>query len=166
MVSVDSDKNCEIYHLLCAAFGQCVAISQVVDFNVFDVITILLVDFIFGGRSSSASWRHRSSRCRARALSLLKALSAAQHCAVRTYAKLTIRTGGTSTCCTPFFALIEALIFAAAAAAAAAASFLSVPPGLSMLFATGLRDRCASESCRCGDRERRSNLDFFAASGS
>ena len=35
-----------IYHLLCAAFGQCVPVAQIVDFNVFDIITILRVDFL------------------------------------------------------------------------------------------------------------------------
>ena len=29
-----------IYHLLCRAFGQCVAISQVVDFNIANVVAI------------------------------------------------------------------------------------------------------------------------------
>lgn len=33
-----------IYRLLCAAFGQGVAITQVVDFDVFDKVTVLLVD--------------------------------------------------------------------------------------------------------------------------
>lgn len=32
-----------IYPLLCSSFGQCVAITQIVDFNVLDVVTILLV---------------------------------------------------------------------------------------------------------------------------
>lgn len=72
--------------------------------------------------------------------------------------------GGTSTCCTPFFALSEALILAAAAAAAAAASFLpSLEPGLRM----GLRDlREGSESLVEGERERRSKRDLRGASDS
>lgn len=72
--------------------------------------------------------------------------------------------GGTSTCCTPFFALSEALILAAAAAAAAAASFLpSLEPGLRM----GLRDlREGSESLAEGERERRSKRDLRGASDS
>lgn len=33
-----------IYHLLSAAFGQGVAITQVIDLDVLDVVTVLLVD--------------------------------------------------------------------------------------------------------------------------
>jgi hypothetical protein len=29
-----------IYHLLCRAFGQCISISEVIDLDIFDVITI------------------------------------------------------------------------------------------------------------------------------
>lgn len=29
-----------IYHLLCRAFGQCVAISQIVDFNISNVVAV------------------------------------------------------------------------------------------------------------------------------
>ena len=32
------DKS--IYHLLCGSFGQCVSISEVIDLDVFDVITV------------------------------------------------------------------------------------------------------------------------------
>lgn len=32
------DKN--IYHLLCGAFGQCVSITKVIDFNVLNVVPI------------------------------------------------------------------------------------------------------------------------------
>lgn len=35
--------NRKIYHLLSRAFGQCVAIAQIVDFNVFDVIAVIHV---------------------------------------------------------------------------------------------------------------------------
>ena len=38
-----------IYHLLSAAFGQGVAITQVIDFDVLNVITILLVDLDIEG---------------------------------------------------------------------------------------------------------------------
>lgn len=38
-------KEC-IYHLLRAAFGQCVPIAQIVDLNVFDIVTILRVDLV------------------------------------------------------------------------------------------------------------------------
>ena len=80
--------------------------------------------------------------------------------------KRTEPIGGTSTCCIPFFALIEALIFAAAAAAAAAA-FTSLPPMLSAPFdsiGTGLRLLPASPSPLAGERERRSKRDFRAGS--
>lgn len=66
----------------------------------------------------------------------------------------------------PFFALIEALIFAAAAAAAAVASFLSMLLGLSTLLASGLRDRCASDSPFAGDLDLRSKRDLRAGSAS
>lgn len=33
-----------IYHLLSGTFSQCVAIAQVVDFDVFDVVAVLLVN--------------------------------------------------------------------------------------------------------------------------
>jgi hypothetical protein len=60
----------------------------------------------------------------------------------------------------PFFAWICALILAAAAAAAAAALFLVLAlDGLSVSSrgtAGGLRSRCASDSLRDGDLERRS----------
>ena len=44
-----SCKECEIYHLLRAAFGQCVTIAQIVHFNVFDIVTVLLVDLVIEG---------------------------------------------------------------------------------------------------------------------
>lgn len=36
----------DIYHLLGAAFGQRVAVAQVVDLDVFDVVAVLLVHFV------------------------------------------------------------------------------------------------------------------------
>jgi hypothetical protein len=42
--SVNQGARVSIYHLLCAAFGQGVAITKVVDLNVLDVVTVLLVD--------------------------------------------------------------------------------------------------------------------------
>lgn len=36
-ISVDMTN---IYHFLCRAFGQRVSIAQIVDFNVFDIVTI------------------------------------------------------------------------------------------------------------------------------
>jgi hypothetical protein len=39
-----SEHNQDIYHLLSRAFRQCVAIPQVIDFDIFDIVTILLVN--------------------------------------------------------------------------------------------------------------------------
>ena len=50
-----------IYHLLSAAFSQGVAITQVIDLDVFDVVTVLLVDLDIEsttiGRSSGGGLR-------------------------------------------------------------------------------------------------------------
>lgn len=35
----------DIYHLLSGAFSQCIAVPQIVDFNVFDIVTIGDIDF-------------------------------------------------------------------------------------------------------------------------
>ena len=50
-----------IYHLLCAAFGQCVTIAQIVHFNVSNIVTILLVDLLV--KSAVAGWLRRRLRC-------------------------------------------------------------------------------------------------------
>jgi hypothetical protein len=42
--SVGQGARVSIYHLLCAAFSQGVAITQVIDLDVLDVVTVLLVD--------------------------------------------------------------------------------------------------------------------------
>ena len=39
-----------IYPLLCSSFGQCVAVTEIVDFNVLDKVTILLVCLVANGR--------------------------------------------------------------------------------------------------------------------
>jgi hypothetical protein len=39
-----------IYPLLCSSFSQCVAITEIIDLNVFDVVTILLVRLVVYGR--------------------------------------------------------------------------------------------------------------------
>lgn len=81
------------------------------------------------------------------------------------------RIGGTSTCWTPFFALIWAFILAAAALAAAAASIaltLGCEPtvdGLSLASrGIGLRVRRGSDSRVDGERERRSKRERGAGS--
>lgn len=39
-----------IYPLLCGSFGQCVTVTEIIDFNVLDVVTILLVRLVADGR--------------------------------------------------------------------------------------------------------------------
>jgi hypothetical protein len=39
-----------IYPLLCSSFGQCITITEIIDFNVLDVVTILLVCLCADGR--------------------------------------------------------------------------------------------------------------------
>lgn len=52
-----------IYHLLSAAFSQGVAITQVIDLDVFDVVTVLLVDLYV---ESTTIGRSGGRLCRAR----------------------------------------------------------------------------------------------------
>lgn len=80
--------------------------------------------------------------------------------------------GGTSTCCIPLRASICALILAAAAAAAAAGSAGVFDFGLSSVAGLraerGLRLLRGSESrsLDTGERDLRSNREFFRGSGS
>ena len=39
------ERNKSIYHLLCRAFGQCVSVPEIVDFDVFDVIAVCDINF-------------------------------------------------------------------------------------------------------------------------
>jgi hypothetical protein len=141
------------YLFLYSSFSQCVAVAQIIDFNVLDEVSILLVDVardsLTGtGRGRLDDWRSNDLRA---SLAGLRPNGADM--------SLTERIGGTSTCWMPFFAWICALILAAAAAAAAAALFLVRPAadGLSDASrATGLRARSASDSRLEGERERRS----------
>ena len=41
---ISVERNKSIYHLLSRAFCQCVSVAEIVDFDVFDVITICNVD--------------------------------------------------------------------------------------------------------------------------
>jgi len=161
---VGSCKEC-IYHLLSAAFGQCVAVPQVIDLDVFDIVTVLSIHLVVQSAAGRGlGWRFGCAWCCAwtRGLCTMCQRSPTH---VFTVPLPTERIGGTSTCCMPFFALIEALILAAAAAAAAAASALSVPfAGVSTLFAIGLRLRRASDSLRAGERDLRSKRDFRGGS--
>ena len=98
-------EGIDVYHFLSGAFCQCVSIAKVVNFYVFDVVTICDI--------------HVTIECccarRARRFSgaLLK-LANTNLSYGRNF--LTERIGGTSTCCIPRFAWIWALIRAAAAA--------------------------------------------------
>jgi hypothetical protein len=145
-----------IYPFLYSSFGQCVAITQIIDFNVLDIVPVLLV--CFAGDSLTGPGRRRLDDWRSGHLGV--AVSGLDRPAAQNAnRKLTERIGGTSTCWMPFFAWICALILAAAAAAAAAALFLVVPAveGLSEASrAMGLRARCDSGSRLGGERERRS----------
>lgn len=44
-VSVGNNNKVNIYHLLSAAFGQRVAVAKVVDLDVLDEVSVLLIDF-------------------------------------------------------------------------------------------------------------------------
>lgn len=169
--SVGQGARVSIYHLLSAAFSQGVAITQVIDLDVLDVVTVLLVDLDIEsttiGRSSGGGL------CRARHDAGRVGLGGKVSFAVWESLLLTgvagidhtARMGGTSTCCGAFFWLSWALIRAAASAAAAAASLFGPDP--STLFATGLRLRVARSLLPCGgERERRSNLLRRGGSGS
>lgn len=167
-----------IYPLLCGALGQCIAVAEVVDLNVLDVVTILLVRIAADlgsrvGRGRLGDGRRGHLAC----VSWLRV----HHRGVR--AVRTERMGGTSTCWMPFFAWICALILAAAAAAAAAFALTAAAAGLSVPAppapapapasiepsrAIGLRSRCASDSRRDGERDRRSvsKRDRLGGSGS
>src|SRR5690242_2663733 len=135
-----------IYPFLYSSFGQSIAISKIVDFNVFDVVTILLVDL--AGDSLVGVDGRRLDDWRSGRLQVVSARVGSNATVRRTE-----RMGGTSTCWMPFFAWICALILAAAAAAAAAALFfMPALDGLSVASrATGLRSRCDSDSFRDGD---------------
>ena len=155
--SVGESARVCIYHLLSAAFGQGVAITQVIDFDVLNVITILLVDLDIEGTTIAGRGGLGTAGNNAGRVGLDGELSASSSSLVFLPGQgHTARMGGTSTCCGAFFWLSWALIRAAASAAAAAASLLGPDPS----FTTGLRLRVARASLSpCGgERERRSNL--------
>ena len=56
------DKN--IYHFLCRAFGQCVTISQIIDFNILDVVAIRDVNFAIDVACALTRGRRSCFRCR------------------------------------------------------------------------------------------------------
>ena len=61
--SVGQGARVSIYHLLSAAFSQGIAITQVVDLDVLDVVTVLLVDLDI---ESTTIGRSGGGLCRAR----------------------------------------------------------------------------------------------------
>lgn len=57
-----------IYPLLCSSFSQCIAITEIIDLNVFDVVTILLVRLVVYGRGGVGGrrlgdWRSSGLGC-------------------------------------------------------------------------------------------------------
>ena len=57
-----SGHNRDIYHLLRGAFGQCISISKIVDFDVFDVVPIRNVHIaidVAGTGACIGIWRSR-----------------------------------------------------------------------------------------------------------
>jgi hypothetical protein len=118
------DATVEIYHFLSRALGERVAVAQIVDLDVANVITILGVDV---GVQTSGSRGLCSTSGRAFGLRMTG----------QRWIGMGIWIGGTSMCWTPLRAWICALILAAAAAAAAAGSL-----GAGLFVAeTGLRVR-------------------------
>ena len=109
--SVGQGARVSIYHLLSAAFSQGIAITQVIDLDVLDVVTVLLVDLDIEsttiGRSSGGGLcraRHDAGRVGLRGKEksasrsgrayFLTGVAGIDH---------TARMGGTSTCCGAFF---------------------------------------------------------------
>jgi hypothetical protein len=60
-----------IYHLLCAAFCQGVAVTQVIDLDIFDEVTILLVDLVL----NCGWWSRWRLRCASGCTRILGGLS-------------------------------------------------------------------------------------------
>jgi hypothetical protein len=79
-----------IYPLLCSSFGQCIAVTEIIDFNVLDVVTILLVCLCADGRGRVG--RRRLDDWRGRRL---EGVSRGRPCVQD---GRTERMGGTSTC--------------------------------------------------------------------
>lgn len=60
-ISADAKRN--NYHLLGGTLGQCVAVAQVIDFNVFDVIAVSNIDFGIQLLSVRGGGRRSGIRC-------------------------------------------------------------------------------------------------------
>lgn len=79
-----------IYHLLCGSFGQCISISEIINFDVFDIVTVgyihVSIDVASAG-SGSFGWGRGSSSSRACGLISDQRLALLRHC-------LTYRSNG------------------------------------------------------------------------
>lgn len=87
-----------IYPLLCGSFGQCVAVTQIVDLYVLDVVTVLLI-----GLAVDCGDRVGRRRLDDGGVWHLGSVSSVATAGGGT-ATRTERMGGTSTCWMPFFA--------------------------------------------------------------
>lgn len=73
-------KNKSIYHLLSRAPSQCISISQVVDLNVFDIVTVGNIDVsVDVACTLSSRWRGHFGRLRFRFRRLLTLSDIATH---------------------------------------------------------------------------------------
>lgn len=108
-----NDNGC-IYHLLSRSLGQGVAVAQIIDFNILDIIAVCDIDLgIQLGRTFNS--RRRILVVLGRAFVLETTLDVIYDKRGSGRA-ITERIGGTSTCWIPFLAWSCALILAAAAA--------------------------------------------------
>ena len=105
-----------IYHLLSRALGQRVPIPEIVDFNIFDVVTILLVHVGFEFADALARGMRSIFGDGALRLQGTVRISTAYGFIKQKLVGLTDRMGGTSTCWIPLLDWSSALILAAAAA--------------------------------------------------
>lgn len=88
-----------IYHLLRRTLCQYVAIAQIVDLDVLDVVSICDVDTVHEAGGALASGRRSGFRGRTGGLRQVSKMEGTVK-----HAQLTERIGGTSTCWMPFFA--------------------------------------------------------------
>lgn len=139
--SISGNEQVDIYQFLGRAFGQRVPVAQVIDLDVFDVVSVLRVDLIRHGRGMVAP-----SRRGGRGLH-------DQH-STRPTGRRTGGGGGMSTTRDEMLAFMRA----AAAAAAALGSSLSAALPVGLRDEMGLRVR-SLEWRAGGDLERRSKRD-------
>ena len=70
------ERNKSIYHLLCRAFGQCVSVPEIVDFDVFDVITVCDIDLAVNIAGTLARGGGGGLGCRAQCLCIRISIAA------------------------------------------------------------------------------------------